>query len=326
MLKSKKDLRIIFLGNPEFARFHLERILENGYNVVAVVSAPDRPGGRGMKLMATPVTQYARKQNIPCLQPSNLKNEAFQEELKTYNADLQVVIAFRMLPVVVWNMPPMGTYNLHASLLPQYRGAAPINWAIINGETETGVSTFKLKHEIDTGDLLVQKTCTITNDDTAGTLHDKLMHVGADAVIETLDQLVSGEVKQLPQLDNGELKAAPKLFTANTEIDWNTATTRVRNIIRGLSPYPAAHTTFDGKKLIVYEVETELIEHHLTSGTFISDGKRYLKVAVVDGFISLKNIKAQGKRQMAIHDFLNGYDISHLHLASENSPGTKDTE
>jgi methionyl-tRNA formyltransferase len=317
--KGKKDLRIIFLGNPEFARFHLERILENGYTVVAVISAPDRPGGRGMKLMATPVTQYAREQNIPCLQPTNLKNEAFQEELKAYKADLQVVIAFRMLPVVVWDMPPMGTYNLHASLLPQYRGAAPINWAIINGETETGVSTFKLKHEIDTGDLLVQKTCAITDDDTVGTLHDKLMHIGADAVIETLDQIASDEVKQIPQIDNGELKAAPKLFTTNTEIDWNTTTARIRNTVRGLSPYPVAHSTFDGKKLLVYNVEAEFVEHHLTSGTFISDGKRYLKVAVADGFISLQNIKIQGKRQMAIRDFLNGYDIGHLDLASESN-------
>ena len=320
MPKGKKDLRIIFLGNPEFARFHLERILKNGYNVVAVVSAPDRPGGRGMKLMATPVTQYAREQNIPCLQPTNLKNKSFQEELKTYNADMQVVIAFRMLPVVVWDMPPMGTYNLHASLLPQYRGAAPINWAIINGETETGVSTFKLKHEIDTGDLLVQKTCVITDDDTLGTLHDKLMHIGADAVIDTLDQIVSGEVKQIPQIDNGELKAAPKLFTTNTEIAWDTTTSSIRNMVRGLSPYPLAHSTFDGKKLLVYEVKTEFVEHHLTPGTFISDGKRYLKVAVADGFISLKNIKIQGKRQMAIRDFLNGYAISHLHLASESTP------
>ena len=315
-------MRIIFFGNPEFARFNLEQILENGYNVVAVISAPDRPRGRGMRLMATPVTQYAREQNIPCLQPSNLKNRAFQEELKAYNADLQLVIAFRMLPDVVWDMPPMGTYNLHASLLPQYRGAAPINWAIINNETETGVSTFKLRHEIDTGDLLVQKTCKITDDDTAGTLHDKLMRIGADAVVETLDQIMSGEVKQIPQLDNGELRAAPKLFTRNTEIDWNTTTTRVRNVIRGLSPYPAAHTAFDGKKLLVYEVETELIDHDLTSGTFISDGKRYLKVAVSDGFVSLKNIKVQGKRQMAVRDFLNGYELSHLHLASESTPET----
>ena len=317
MPKSKKDLRIIFLGNPEFARYHLEQILANGYNVVAVISAPDRPGGRGMKLKATPVTQYAREQNIPCLQPTNLKNEAFQAELKSYNADLQVVIAFRMLPVAVWDMPPMGTYNLHASLLPQYRGAAPINWAIINGETETGVSTFKLKHEIDTGDLLVQKKCAITEDDTAGTLHDKLMYLGADAVIETLDQIASGEEKAIPQEDNSNLKAAPKLYTANTEIDWNNTAKSIRNMVRGLSPYPVAHSTFDGKKLLVYAVETETVEHNHSQGTFVSDGKRFLKVAVADGFITLQNIKVQGKRQMAIRDFLNGYDIGHLALASE---------
>ncbi len=317
MPKGKDALRIIFLGNPEFARYHLEKILDAGYNVVAVISAPDRPGGRGMKLMATPVTQYARKKGIPCLQPTNLKNEAFQAELKSYNADLQVVIAFRMLPTTVWDMPPMGTYNLHASLLPQYRGAAPINWAIINGETETGVSTFKLKHEIDTGDLLVQKKCAITKEDTAGTLHDKLMHLGADAVLETLKQLASGEVQAIPQIDNGELKAAPKLFTHNTAIDWNSDVENIRDMVRGLSPYPVAHTILDDKKLLVYNVETEPINHNYTPGTFLSDGKKYLKVAAKDGYVFLQNIKIQGKRQMGIRDFLNGHKLEHLELPSD---------
>lgn len=317
MPKGKDELRIVFLGNPEFARYHLETILDAGYNVVAVISAPDRPGGRGMKIMATPVTQYAREQNIPCLQPTNLKNEAFQAELKSYNADLQVVIAFRMLPTTVWDMPPMGTYNLHASLLPQYRGAAPINWAIINGETETGVSTFKLKHEIDTGDLLVQKKCAITAEDTAGTLHDKLMYLGAEAVVETLDQLASGEVQEIPQEDKSELKSAPKLFTNNTAIDWNASTENIRNLVRGLSPYPVAHSSLDDKKLLVYSVETKEAEHAHTPGTFFTDGKKYLKVAAANGFVSLQNIKIQGKRQMGIRDFLNGYDLGHLGLASE---------
>ena len=183
MHKAKSELRIVFLGNPEFARFHLARIIDEGYNVVAVVSAPDKPAGRGMKLLATPVTEYAREKNIPCLQPANLKNIDFLNDLKAYHADLQIVIAFRMLPELVWDMPSLGTFNLHASFLPHYRGAAPINWAIINGETSTGVSTFKLKHEIDTGNLLVQKSCTILQEDNAGTLHDKLMHVGTDAII-----------------------------------------------------------------------------------------------------------------------------------------------
>ena len=316
MPKNKKDLRIIFLGNPEFARFHLERILEEGYNVVAVISAPDRQGGRGMKMLSTPVTVYAKEKGIPCLQPKNLKNEEFQAELKSYNADLQIVIAFRMLPIPVWDMPPLGTYNLHASLLPQYRGAAPINWAIINGETETGVSTFKLKHEIDTGNLLVQKACAIKPTENVGSLHDKLMHLGADAIIETLEQLVTGNVNEIEQQDSDTLKAAPKLFTDNTQIDWFKSGKDIINFIRGLSPYPVAHSMFDGKLLKVYEAEFTPLDHKITAGTFTSDGKSNLDVYTTDGIVSLLDIKLQGKRQMKIRDFLNGYDISHLHITS----------
>ncbi|MEJ6787649.1 MAG: methionyl-tRNA formyltransferase, partial [Bacteroidota bacterium] len=235
-MKSKEDLRIIFLGNPEFARYHLEQIITSGYNVVAVISAPDRPAGRGMKLLATPVTTYAREQNIPCLQPTNLKNDEFLKTLATYNANLQIVIAFRMLPVVVWDMPTLGTINLHASLLPQYRGAAPINWAIINGEKTTGVSTFKLKHEIDTGDLLVQKECAIESTDTAGTLHDKLMHLGGVAVLETLEKLVTGNLAEIPQKTSKSLREAPKLFTENTAISWDQNGEDIINLIKGLSP------------------------------------------------------------------------------------------
>ncbi|MBT8326342.1 MAG: methionyl-tRNA formyltransferase [Bacteroidia bacterium] len=311
---NKKDLRIIFLGNPEFARYHLERILDNGYNVVAVISAPDKPAGRGMKVNATPVTMYAREKDIPCLQPKNLKNPEFIEELKSYKADLQIVIAFRMLPEVVWNMPRLGTYNLHASLLPEYRGAAPINWAIINGETKTGVSTFKLKHEIDTGNLLVQKECAIQHSDNAGTLHDKLMHLGAEAIVETLDQIVSETISEIPQANSPTLKNAPKLFTANTKVEWNKAGEEIYNFIRGLSPYPVAHTSFDNKNMKIYATENEPSIHSYSPGTFASDNKNYLKVATTDGWLNLLDIKLEGKRRMPIKDFLNGYDISHLGL------------
>jgi methionyl-tRNA formyltransferase len=314
--KSKKDLRIIFLGNPEFARFHLERILSEEYNVVAVISAPDRQGGRGMKMLSTPVTIFAKEKGIPCLQPKNLKNEDFQAELKSFNADLQIVIAFRMLPIAVWNMPPLGTYNLHASLLPQYRGAAPINWAIINGETETGVSTFKLKHEIDTGNLLVQKSCDIDPTENVGSLHDKLMHIGADAIVETLNQLISGDIKEIEQDDSKANKPAPKLFSDNTQINWDSHGKSIINFIRGLSPYPVAHSMFDGKLLKVYEAKFTTSNHNEKPGTFTSDGKGTLEVYVADGIVSLLDIKLQGKRQMKVKDFLNGYDISHLKITS----------
>jgi methionyl-tRNA formyltransferase len=313
---NKKDLRIIFLGNPEFARFHLQRIVDEGFNVVAVISAADKPAGRGMKTLSTPVTQYAREQNIPCLQPTNLKNPAFLAELKSYNADLQVVIAFRMLPTLVWDMPPIGTYNLHASLLPQYRGAAPINWAIINGETETGVSTFKLKHEIDTGDLLVQKKCTISATDNVGSLHDKLMYLGAAAIIETLDTLLDKSSTPIPQVATNDLKSAPKIFTETTVIDWSKSTKQVNNFIRGLCPYPAARTRFDNKNLLVYEVEIVSEEVITDCGTYFTDGKSYLAVQCANGILKLADIKLEGKRRMSCTDLLNGYDISHLKLTA----------
>lgn len=311
-MKDKKDLRIIFLGNPEFARYHLKRILKAGYNVVAVISAPDKPGGRGLKMNATPVTQFARENDIPCLQPRNLKNPEFQQELASYKADLQVVIAFRMLPESVWDMPPLGTFNLHASLLPQYRGAAPINWAIINGETQTGVSTFKLKHEIDTGNLIVQKTCDITTEDNAGSLHDKLMYLGADAMLETLDQISSGEVEEIPQEMGEDLKSAPKLYTENTEIEWNKSGSNVINFIRGLNPYPVAHSKLGDRKLQVYEGHFSSDYQKEKPGVFYSDNKKYLAVSVLDGVVFLNSIKLQGKRKMAISDFLNGYDTTGL--------------
>lgn len=311
---NKEDFRIVFMGNPEFARLHLERLLSESFNVVAVISAPDKPAGRGMKINSTPVTVYAREKNIPVLQPSNLKSPEFQAELASFKADIQVVIAFRMLPEAVWDMPEMGTLNIHASLLPQYRGAAPINWAIINGEKESGVTSFRLKHEIDTGDILLQKRCEISETDTAGSLHDKLMYLGADTIVESLDGLISGDLKETPQLASDELKSAPKLFSSNSTIDWNAPTRKIFDFVRGLAPYPVAHTRMDNKRLKVYSCSLEQVNHDLPSGTFISDNKDYLKVACSDGFVFLNEIQLEGKRRMEIKDFLRGYnkDINSL--------------
>lgn len=237
------------MGNPEFARYHLERMLVEGFNVVAVISAADKPGGRGMKIQSTPVTTFAKSKNIPCLQPTNLKNTNFQKELQSYKADIQVVIAFRMLPESVWNMPPLGTVNLHASLLPQYRGAAPINWAIINGEKRSGVTTFRLKHEIDTGGILLQNECVVAPNDTAGSLHNKLMSLGAETMVETLRRISDESIEEIPQINSNNLKSAPKLFSHNTQINWDMSGYKISNFVRGLHPYTIAYTFLDGKKL-----------------------------------------------------------------------------
>ena len=300
------------MGNPEFARYHLEKMLSAGFNVVAVISAPDKPGGRGMKIQSTPVTTYAKEKNIPCLQPTNLKNIDFQKELKSYNAGIQVVIAFRMLPQSVWNMPPLGTINLHASLLPQYRGAAPINWAIINGEKKSGVTTFRLKHEIDTGGILLQKECPIEPNETAGTLHDKLMMLGADTMIETLERISNDSIEETPQIELDNFKGAPKLYTQNTAINWNTTGEQIEHFIRGLHPYPVAHTQLDGKKLHIYRAEFYPKNHNHPSGIFFTDQKKYLAVSVPKGYIHLLEIKLQGKRKMMISDFLNGFNAKGL--------------
>ncbi len=308
----KKDLKIIFLGNPEFARYHLEKIIDAGFNVVAVVSAPDKPAGRGMKFSQTAVTKFAKEKNIDCLQPTNLKNQEFIEKLKSYKADIQVVIAFRMLPVAVWDMPPLGTINLHASLLPQYRGAAPINWAIINGEKHSGVSTFKLKHEIDTGNLILQKECTIEADDNAGTLHDKLMVLGAETMVETLSLIAEDKVIEIEQVSDGELKSAPKIFSETTQVDWNNSANDLHNFIRGLSPYPVAKTKLDGKQLKIFDALVEHMNHNHKPGSVFTDGKKMLKVSCLDGYIHLLDLQIQGKKRMKINDFLNGYDVKHL--------------
>lgn len=308
---NKKDLRIIFLGNPEFALHHLQRMLDEGFQVVAVISAPDRPAGRGMKLRSTPVAQYAKDNGIPLLQPPNLKDPKFQEELKAYKADLQVVIAFRMLPVAVWDMPPMGTLNIHASLLPQYRGAAPINWAIINGETETGVTSFKLKHKIDTGDILLQRKCEISSTDTAGTLHDKLMYLGADTLIDTLHGLLDSslEEKAQDQIDEGSLKYAPKIFTDDCQIDWSADAKSIYDKIRGLSPYPVAFFLHEGLRYKVYDADHQIVAHNEEIGSIQTDQKSFAHFYCADGYISLLEIQKQGKQRMDIQTFLRGHEL-----------------
>ena len=304
---NKKDLRIVFLGNPEFARYHLDKLLDAGFNIVAVVTAPDKASGRGKQLRPTPVTAFAREKNIPVLQPKNLKAESFVQELRSYRADIQVVIAFRMLPEVVWNMPAMGTVNLHASLLPQYRGAAPINWAIINGEKETGVTTFRLKHEIDTGNILVQEVCPIEQDETAGSLHDKLMHLGADATIRTLEGLLSGEIAEKEQATTtGELKKAPKIFKEDCEIDWNRPAKDIYHHIHGLSPYPAAYTVLNGIRIKVYKCALPEFES-VSNDALLSDGKTYLYLKAKNAYVSLIEVQPEGKRPMSIEEFLRGY-------------------
>ena len=250
-----KDLRIIFLGTPDFAATSLQKLVENQVNVVAVVTAPDKPKGRGKKVATSAVKDYALQAGIPVLQPTNLKSEEFRSELGSYQADLQIVVAFRMLPVAVWDMPRLGTFNLHASLLPQYRGAAPINWAIINGEKETGITTFFLKHEIDTGEIIFQEKEPITADDTVGTLYVRLMDKGAELVLKTVQAIAAGDYPQLPQESTSELKPAPKIFKEDCRIRWEQKASAVRDFIRGLSPYPGAWTTLDGKVLKVYAAE-----------------------------------------------------------------------
>lgn len=286
-------------------------MLQEGYNVVAVISAPDRPAGRGMKLRSTPVAQYAKDNQIPLLQPTNLKDPGFQEELKSFKADLQVVIAFRMLPVAVWDMPPMGTLNIHASLLPQYRGAAPINWAIINGETETGVTSFKLKHKIDTGDILLQRKCEISSDDTAGSLHDKLMYLGADTLLATLNGLLNNSINEIPQdkIDETSLKYAPKIYTEDCTIDWAMDAKNIYNKIRGLSPYPVAFFMHEGIRYKVYDADHQMIEHKEEFGSIITDQKTFVHVYCRNGYISLLEIQKQGKQRMDIQTFLRGHNL-----------------
>lgn len=301
-------LRIIFMGTPDFAVPTLQTLVESGYPVVAVITAPDKPAGRGLKLVQSPVKAYALSQNIPVLQPTNLKDEAFLEELRSYQANLQIVVAFRMLPEVVWNMPAKGTFNIHASLLPQYRGAAPINWALINGETETGVTAFFLQHQIDTGDIILQDKVAIDPDDNFGTLYEKLKYAGAALALKTVQAIAAGPVKTQPQPKSEKLREAPKIFKENCQIDWKQPAQQVRNFIRGLSPIPAAWTTLDGKVLKVYAAEViDASTTSLAPGSYESDNKTYLHFGTGAGILSLTDLQLEGKKRMPIEAFLRGY-------------------
>ena len=305
------------MGTPEFAVESLKRLVEGGYNVVAVITMPDKPMGRhGSVLQASPVKQYAVSQGLKVMQPERLKDEAFVEELRALQADLQIVVAFRMLPEVVWNMPPMGTFNLHASLLPQYRGAAPINWAVMNGDTETGITTFFLKHEIDTGEVIQQVKVPIADTDNVEVVYDKLMMLGGDLVLETVDAILNGTVKSIPQEEmfasEAELRPAPKIFKETCRIDWNKGVKGVYDHVRGLSPYPAAWTELcapEGARQVlkIYETEKQFKEHALPVGTVDTDKKTYFRIAVKDGYVNLLSVQLAGKKRMNIGDFLRGY-------------------
>lgn len=302
-------MRIIFMGTPDFAVASLDALVQHGYDVVAVITAPDKPAGRGLQLQQSAVKQYAVSKQIPVLQPEKLKNPAFLEELRVYQADLQVVVAFRMLPEVVWNMPPLGTINVHASLLPQYRGAAPINWAIINGENESGVTTFKLQHEIDTGNILYSAKVTIRNDETAGELHDELMHAGADVLIKTVAALAEGGIEGVIQnnIPAHELKHAPKIFKDDCRINWEMPVEQVYNLIRGLSPYPTAFTTLQGKTLKIFKAVKETAAHAQTPGSVHTDQKTYLQFAAAGGYIRVEELQLEGKKKMGVVEFLRGF-------------------
>jgi len=302
-------LRIIFMGTPDFAVASLDALLQNGYHVVAVVTAPDKPAGRGMKLTETAVKQYAVKNKIPVLQPVKLKDPEFTDQLKEFKADIQVVVAFRMLPEIVWNMPPMGTINLHGSLLPQYRGAAPINRAIMNGETETGVTTFKMQQQIDTGNILLMEKMPIGPDETAGELHDRMKIIGGQLLVKTVQGLADGTLKEMPQsvAPDEIIHPAPKIFAVDCEIDWTGSVLEIQNQIRGLSPYPGAFTLFNGKVLKIFRSRPEIASHSLSTGTYEMTGKSGLRFAAADGFIYPEEIQLEGKKRMAIADFLRGF-------------------
>lgn len=314
----KEDLRIVYMGTPDFAVESLRCLVEGGYNVVGVITMPDKPAGRGHKIQYSPVKQYALEHNLPLLQPEKLKDEQFLEALRAWKADLQIVVAFRMLPEVVWNMPRLGTFNLHASLLPQYRGAAPINWAVINGDTETGITTFFLKHEIDTGEVIQQVPVPIADTDDVGVVHDKLMLLGGKLVTETVDAILAGTIHPIPQEEMavvGELRPAPKIFKETCRIDWNQPVKRVYDFIRGLSPYPAAWSELqhpDGTKVVVkiFQSEKEQASHTLAPGTVRTDGKTYLKVATPDGFLSILALQLPGKKRLKVDELLRGFRLT----------------
>ncbi|MEP7375083.1 MAG: methionyl-tRNA formyltransferase [Chitinophagaceae bacterium] len=331
------SLRIVFMGTPEFAVASLDALVKAGYNIVGIITAPDKPAGRGMKMNESAVKKYAVEHNLNVLQPEKLKNPEFLEELKSLHADLQIVVAFRMLPEVVWSMPRMGSVNLHGSLLPQYRGAAPINWAVINGEKETGVTTFKLKQEIDTGDILLQESFPIDENETAGEVHDKMKEIGAQVLVKTVKGLVDGTLRETPQSsvvnrqssetdsrltthDSLPLKHAPKIFTEICKIDFSKTVEEIHNLVRGLSPFPGAFTYLNDKMLKIYRSEKETSPELRSfpsqssgtseggaSGRFETDSKTFLKFACANGYIHVKELQLEGKKKMTIGDFLRGY-------------------
>jgi methionyl-tRNA formyltransferase len=306
---NKADCRIIFLGTPDFAVASLDAIVRDGWPVVAVVTAPDKPAGRGMQMTQSAVKQYAVEHGIPVLQPEKLKDPSFLQTLRDLRADLQVVVAFRMLPEAVWNMPPLGTVNLHGSLLPQYRGAAPINWAIMNGETETGVTTFRLKQEIDTGDILLTRTLPIGPEDDFRTVHDRMKEIGAQVLVETVSGLCSGILEPIPQshLDTATLKPAPKIFTEHCRINWEQPVSAIHNQVRGLSPVPGAFTILHGKTLKIYRSRPVQRVPQNSPGTPYTDGKSILRFAATDGWLEVTELQLEGKKRMQAEDFLRGY-------------------
>lgn len=310
-------MRIVFMGTPQFAVASLKILIEHNCNVVGVITSPDKPAGRGQQVQQSAVKQFADLHKLKTLQPTNLKDETFLQELKELKPDLQIVVAFRMLPESVWNLPPLGTYNLHASLLPQYRGAAPINWAIINGEKETGITTFKLQHEIDTGNILLQQKITITPEMNAGELHDVLMENGATLMLQTIKKIEAGNVTLTEQnklLNNTEAKHAPKIFKDTCKINWNNTLADIYNLIRGLSPYPCAftelHTADD--KIVAFKIFTasqESEQHNVAVGQIKTDNKTFLKIACKGGFISVKELQMAGKKKLLLTEFLKGFSF-----------------
>lgn len=301
------NIRIVFMGTPDFAVASLDILVQNNYNVVGVITAPDKPAGRGLQLNQSAVKQYAVAHNIPVLQPEKLKNETFLEELRALKADLQVVVAFRMLPEVVWDMPRLGTINVHASLLPDYRGAAPINWVVINGEKQSGVTTFKLQHAIDTGNVLFSAAVPIREDETAGELHDELMQTGATLLLKTVEALASGEVHEMPQPEVVDAKHAPKIFKEDCQINWEKPVDVVYNLVRGLSPYPTAWTLLHEKTLKVFKAGKEHGQPKEAPGTPVSDKKTFLKFATPDGYLQILELQLEGKKRMGVEEFLRGY-------------------
>ena len=309
-------LRIVFMGTPEFAMTSLDRLVQHGFNVVSVVTVPDKPAGRGQKIQFSAVKQYAVDKNIQVLQPEKLKDFEFLEQLRALNADLFIVVAFRMLPEVVWSMPRLGTFNLHGSLLPQYRGAAPINWAVINGEKETGVTTFFIEKKIDTGKILFSDRIAIGELATAGQIHDELMEVGANLVVKTVKAIETGNIQPVSQeniIKEKELKSAPKIFKEDCRIHWSESTEKVYNLIRGLSPYPAAWSVMNGGEgeqslsVKIFETEKELEKVFKPAGTIVTDGKKFLKIITSDGSINVKSLQAEGKKRLSIEEFLRGF-------------------